>query len=179
MKTEYSPLRFIYFRQASKGANCKRARPDLRQSFCIFTPSTSYVMRASKLFTFFAVLISGILLLILWDSFSQPGVGDLAGDFREVAQYRNENNTGPVIRLYAVSVNDTLWDEMEQYGQYMPHTKYGTTQVYFFLNNTPAPTKLQPGTQAFEDALKPYCLAVYEKNSMGQVSFRKYPFRSL
>lgn len=134
-------------------------------------------MQGSKLFKILAGLIGTLLLLILWNTFSQPGVGDLVGDFREVAHYRNENNTGPIIRLYAVTVNDTLWEEMEQYGNYMPHTKYGTTQVYFFLNNTPAPTQLQPGTQPFDNALKSYCLAVYEKSSMGQVSFRTYPFR--
>lgn len=124
------------------------------------------------------ILISTILILyFIYDSFSQPGVDDLNGDFKEVAFYRNENNTGPIVRIYAVTVADTLWQEMEQYGNYMPHTKYGTTRVYFFLNSQPAPEQVQPGQQNFEKQFEPYTLARYEKDAMGQASFMRYPFR--
>ncbi|MGV3504625.1 MAG: hypothetical protein ACO1O1_13035 [Adhaeribacter sp.] len=120
-----------------------------------------------------------IALLATWfiaDAVNEPGVQDLPGDFEQVAMYRNENNTGPIIRLYAVTVSDTLWKEMEQYGQFMPHTKYGTTRVYFFRQGSPAPKELQPGAEPFEARLKPYCLARYEKDAMGTSSFRRSPF---
>ena len=125
----------------------------------------------------FMVLIGVILLLITWSSLSQPGVKDLEGDFREVALYRNENNTGPIIRLYAVSLDDTLWQQMKQYGDFMPYTKYGTTKVYFFQKGSPVPTQLTPAGEVIEEKYQRFCLALYEKNSMGQVSFTRYPFK--
>lgn len=80
-------------------------------------------------------LIIGLCVLIgvyfLFDSLSQPNPNTLEGDFKEVAMYRNPNNTGPVIRVFAVTVADTLWEQMRQYGDMMPYTKYGTTTVYF------------------------------------------------
>ena len=120
-----------------------------------------------------------IALLVTWfiaDAVNEPSVQDLAGGFREVAFYRNENNTGPIIRLYAVTVTDTLWREMEQYGQFMPHTKYGTTRVYFFRQGRPAPKEILPGPEPFDPSLKPYCLARYEKDAMGETSFQHFPF---
>lgn len=126
------------------------------------------------------ILIASAALLIVWfiyDSFSQPGPQDLKGDFEEVAMYRNENNTGPIVRVYAVTVADTLWDEMQAYGDYMPHTKYGTTKVYFFLKGTPAPTEVYPGEENFEQQYRQHAAAVYEKDAMSQASFRKRPFQ--
>jgi hypothetical protein len=121
----------------------------------------------------------GITLLLTWfiaDAINQPGVQDLKGDFQEVALYRNENNTGPIIRIYAVTVTDTLWQEMEQYGNYMPHTKYGNTKVYFFRKGSPAPSQLRPGQENFSPDLNAYCLARYEKDVMGNTSLKKFPF---
>jgi hypothetical protein len=66
---------------------------------------------------------------------------------------------------------------MQAYGDYMPHTKYGNTKVYFFLNNQPAPEQVQPGQENFEQQYQQYNVARYEKDAMGQVSFLKYPFR--
>lgn len=125
------------------------------------------------------ILIAIAAVLVFWfisDSFSQPGPQDLNGDFKEVAFYRNENNTGPIVRLYAVTVADTLWQEMRQYGDYMPHTKYGTTRVYFFRKGSPVPEKLFPGEENFDPKLNAYCLGSYEKDAMSQVSFKKDPF---
>jgi hypothetical protein len=126
------------------------------------------------------ILITAAAALILWfiyDSFSQPGPQDLEGDFREVAMYRNENNTGPIIRIYAVTVVDTLWEEMQAYGEYMPHTKYGNTKVYFFLKQHPAPEEVYPGEGNFDQQYQAHTLAVYEKDAMSQAAFRKYPYR--
>jgi hypothetical protein len=118
-----------------------------------------------------------VALLLIWfvvDAGSQPGVQDLRGGFTEVALYRNENNTGPIQRIYAVTVADTTrWAEMRQYGDFMPHTKYGNTRVYFFAAGRPAPTVLRPGTEPFDPAFAGNCLAVYEKELMGNVSFKK------
>ena len=122
------------------------------------------------------ILSAALIVWFIYDSFSQPGPQDLEGDFKEVAMYRNENNTGPIVRIYAVTVADTLWEEMQAYGDYMPHTKYGTTKVYFFLEGKPAPTEVYPGEENFEQQYRPYAVAIYEKDAMSQVSFRKKPF---
>ncbi|QKG55384.1 hypothetical protein GKZ68_01265 [Hymenobacter sp. BRD128] len=124
--------------------------------------------------------LGALALLLGWfvfDSLSQPGVGDLRGDFQQVAMYRNENNTGPIIRVYAVTVADTLWREMRQYGDFMPHTKYGNTKVYFFRQGQPVPKTVQPGTVNFAPAFARNCLAEYEKEVMGNVTFQRYPLR--
>ena len=123
------------------------------------------------------LVIGSLTLLLGWfvfDSLSQPGVGDLAGGFQEVATYRNENNTGPIVRIYAVTVADTLWREMRQYGDFMPYTKYGNTKVYFFRRGQPAPSAVRPGAENFDPKYAAYCLAKYEKNVMGNVTFQRY-----
>jgi hypothetical protein len=122
------------------------------------------------------IVIALLLIWIIADATNEPGVQDLPGNFEEVALYRNVNNTGPIIRIYAVTLTDTLWPEMQQYGNFMPHTKYGNTKVYFFRKGSPVPDKLTPGTENFSSDLKKFCLAVYEKDAMSTVSFRKYPF---
>ncbi|WP_207508393.1 hypothetical protein [Telluribacter humicola] len=124
---------------------------------------------------------TGVVLLLIWivsNAISQPGVQDLTGNFKEVAVYRNENNTGPIVRVYAVTTSDTLWSEMEQYGNFMPHTKYGSTKVYFFREGTPVPDQVLPGVENIAAEFKPYCLAVYDKDAMSSVTFRRFPFGS-
>lgn len=133
-------------------------------------------MKGKKLYLAVSTLVAVVVIVIMWESFNQPGVQDLDGDFKRVAFYKNENNTGPVHRAYAVSTSDTLWQEMEKYGNFMPHTKYGTTRVYFFHHSSPKPDKLLPGNENLPATYRQYCLARYEKNSMGQVSLTKYPF---
>lgn len=123
---------------------------------------------------FAAIIVIGY---ILWTSLSQPGPQALSGNFKELAFVRNEQNTGPVIRAYAVSVGDTLWHEMNQYGEYMPYTKYGTTTVYFFLNFNPSPASLSLTKGIMDEKFKVYCIAKYEKSTMGQVSLLRFPFR--
>lgn len=125
------------------------------------------------------ILIALSIALIGWfiyDTLSIPSVDDLEGDFKEVAMYRNENNTGPVIRIYAVTVEDTLWQQMQAYGDYMPHTKYGNTKIYYFLNNKSFPTEVYPGESNFQSRFQEFSVAKYEKDAMGQVSFVRYPY---
>lgn len=121
-----------------------------------------------------------VLVLIIWigmDTFSQPGISDLKGTYSERATYRNENNTGPIIRIYAVYAADTLWEDMKAYGNYMPHTKYGNTKVFFFSDPSQTPEKLNPDSPHFGEAYRNYCIGKYEKSSMGETSMTKYPFR--
>ncbi|RYG46938.1 MAG: hypothetical protein EOO01_15545 [Chitinophagaceae bacterium] len=122
--------------------------------------------------------IALFLVWIITDAVTRPGPHELEGNFKEVAMYRNENNTGPIVRIYAVTLSDTLWQEMKKYGDLMPHTKYGNTKVYFFLNNSLVPKELIPGKDNLSPDVKSYCLAVYEKDAMGVISFRKRPFNN-
>jgi|SRR5690606_40126689 len=121
-----------------------------------------------------------VVVLIIWigmDTFSQPGISDLKGNYSEVSKFRNENNTGPVIRVYAVYAADSLWEDMEAYGNYMPHTKYGVTRVFFFSNLSHTPREVGPDPPYFDKEYQMYCMAEYVKSPMGGVSMKKYPFR--
>ena len=123
------------------------------------------------------VVIAVILALVayfVYDAVSIPGVSSLKGSYKEVAFYRNENNTGPIVRIYAVITTEPNYAEMEQYGNFMPHTKYGTTIVYFFMKQKPYPTEVFPGSTNFPVRFKPFVLARYEKDAMGQVNFQRF-----
>lgn len=125
------------------------------------------------------LLLIGIALLvgyIVYDSSTQPTVNDLEGGFREVAMYRNENNTGPIVRVYAVTVDDTLSKDMLHYGNLMPYNKYGTTTVYFFDSAKPAPKTLAAREPHFDAQFSPGCIAVYRKDANGQVSLDQSSF---
>ncbi|GAB3259314.1 hypothetical protein GCM10027347_22810 [Larkinella harenae] len=137
-------------------------------------------MLNKKVKIIFLAVIGLVIGYVLYDSISEPGIDDLEGTYKEVAMYRNENNTGPIVRIYAVTVSDTTrWDDMKKYGDLMLYTKYGTTKVYFFPANKPAPTQLSPGQPNFDQQYEAYCLAMYEKDAMSQVTFRKKPFSAL
>ena len=123
--------------------------------------------------------IVGFALLTIFalNLLTQSGPSDLPGNFKEIASVRNENNTGPVIRRYVVSLSDTLWQEMEQYGNFMPHTKLGVTEVYFFLNTGVLPESVRLGENPIEEGFTSNCLAKYQKNASGQVSLQRKPFK--
>jgi hypothetical protein len=124
-------------------------------------------------------LVAGIFALIFFmvkAVFDQPGIEDMKAGFKEVAKYRNANNTGPVQRIYVVTVKDSLWKEIEDYGNLMPHTKYGNTKVYFFMENANVPKTLEPGEVNFDPQYNKSCIALFEKSAMSQVAFNKYPF---
>ncbi|MFF5382839.1 hypothetical protein [Pedobacter suwonensis] len=130
-----------------------------------------------KSFVYF--LLAGVLVLIFFivkDIFDQPGISDMKAGFKEMLKYRNENNTGPIQRIYVVTVKDSIWKEMEDYGNLMPHTKYGNTKVYFFMHHANIPQRLQPGEINFDPAFNKDCIALYEKSAMSQVAFNKHPF---
>lgn len=123
------------------------------------------------------IVVVGFIGYFFWQSFSGKEEPDLKGNFKELAFARNEQNSGPVLRIYAASVADTLWDEMKTYGDYKPHTKYGNTKVYFFKEGTPVPKEIYLDNNPFEEQFKEYCIAMYEKSAMSQSSFVQYPFR--
>ncbi|WP_373492939.1 hypothetical protein [Aquiflexum sp.] len=123
------------------------------------------------------IVISLIIFWIISETLSQSGVADLKGEFVEMAKYRNENNTGPVIRLYAVYTADTLWEEMRKYGDFMPHTKYGNTKVFYFVDKETTPDVVRFSEPYFDSNFQENCVAIYEKTAMGETRFKKYPFR--
>lgn len=128
----------------------------------------------------FYVIILIVVFLVIWigkESFTQPGVNDLELEFEEMAFYRNENNTGPVIRVYSVYAADTLWNILEEYGSFMPHTKYGNTKVFFFDSKENSPKATFPEEPYFDEKYYKHCIGKYEKSSMGEVKFVKFPFR--
>jgi hypothetical protein len=131
-------------------------------------------MKKYKIYILVITLL--IIIAIIWNTISEPGIKDLKSDFKEIAFIRNEQNTGPVIRIYAVSMKTENWDEMERYGNYMPHTKYGTTKIYFFLNSNEVPENLNFGAINISEHYQKNCIAIYEKDGMSQHSIRRYPF---
>lgn len=125
------------------------------------------------------IVTIGVFILIFFmvkDVFDQPGAEDMKAGFKEIVKYRNANNTGPVQRIYVVTVKDSVWKEMEDYGNLMPHTKYGNTKVYFFMQNANVPNTLQPGEVNFDPSFNKACIALYEKSAMSQVAFNKHPY---
>ncbi|WP_316805531.1 hypothetical protein [Pedobacter nototheniae] len=122
------------------------------------------------------VVVLALTFFMVRDTFNQPGAEDMKAGFTEVVKYRNANNTGPVQRIYIVTVKDSIWKELQDYGNLMPHTKYGNTKVYFFMENTATPKTLQPGEVNFDSQFNQSCIALYEKSAMSQVAFNKHPF---
>jgi hypothetical protein len=133
-------------------------------------------MRGKKIKYILIISFLVTIAFILYDSVSQPNPKDLNGNFKEVALYRNANNTGPIVRIYAVTVQGKPWEEMQKYGDLMPYTKYGSTTVYFFDEDKPFPVNLSPGTPNFDSMYNQNLLAKYGKDANGQVSFTKGTF---
>jgi hypothetical protein len=131
-------------------------------------------MKSKRLLIGFLIVIA--MATILWNVLSQPGVADLKGNFKQVAFSRSIQNSGPVIRVYAVTLSDTLWKQMSEYGDYMPYNKYGNTKVYFFLNTAPYPKQVSLGDVNFDSKFNGYCVGFYQKDVMSQVRLKKLPF---
>ncbi len=134
-------------------------------------------MRNKKINIFLVVLVLALVIWMLKGTFFQPGAGDLKAGFKQVAEYRNENNTGPVQYVFTVTVKDSIWSEMETYGNYKPHHKGGTTKVYYFMEGTKAPAELTPGSVNFDSSFNSSCIGLYEKTAVGNVIITKHPFK--
>ena len=120
-------------------------------------------MKSLRTKAFLAVFIIFLIVWMLNDTITQSGIEDLKGGFTEVAKYRNDNNTGPVQRIYAVTVKDTTGAQLQAYGELMPHTKYGNTKVYFFMEGSGAPKSLSPGNVNFDTKYNAYCFEKKKK----------------
>ncbi|MEP0711860.1 MAG: hypothetical protein ABJC55_08050, partial [Algoriphagus sp.] len=112
-----------------------------------------------------------LVILIAKESFFQPGIERFEGKYKELSTYRNENNTGPVVRIYAVQALDNSQEWMREYGDAMPHTKYGRTVVFFFSDQIDQAIDLSPTDPYFSPELWQYVHATYKKSPMGDVSF--------
>ncbi|MFC5625129.1 hypothetical protein [Algoriphagus winogradskyi] len=134
-------------------------------------------MKSSKIiFWIIALTMAGLVVYISLDSLSQPGMERFDGKYKELSSFRNENNTGPVVRIYAIKALDSSKDWMREYGDAMPHTKYGRTVVFFFKDEIDQEIKLSPTEPYFMEAMQPYVIATYQKSPMGDVSFTNgYP----
>lgn len=90
-----------------------------------------------------AVPLTIILGYMIWDSYSQPGIEDIPGDFEEVAFVRNEQNKGGIERIYAVTVGDLANANYEVCAELFPTNDFNSiTRVFFFDKNKPHPTTL-------------------------------------
>ena len=133
-------------------------------------------MNKSKTNIFLGIAVLFLVAWMLKGTFSQPGIDDLKGDFKEVTHYRNENNTGPIQYVYIVTVKDIASAELEDFGNFKPHHKGGNTKVYYFLEGTPTPVKAFAGKVNFDPSYNKSCIALYEKSAMGNTSVVKNPF---
>ncbi len=116
----------------------------------------------------------GVLILIFYilrESFSQPGLERFEGKYEELDFYRNENNTGPIVRIYAIKILDMDKELMREFGDSQPHTKYGKTLVFFFSPEVDQEIRLSPTPPYFDESLDEFVLAEYEKTPMGEVRF--------
>jgi len=99
--------------------------------------------------------------------------------FQEVASYRNPNNTGPVKRIYLVTVSEENHDEMRAYGDLQPHSKYGTTTIYFFPKGTKLPASISPADFPLAPELARTCLSRYRKLAQGQERYEVGPIAEI
>lgn len=115
----------------------------------------------------------GILLYqIINSTLSQPGLDRFEGKYEELDFYRNENNTGPVLRVYAIRVLDEDRTWMKEFAEAQPHTKYGKTLVFFFSEKLTQQIELSPTEPFFSPELREFLLAEFEKTPMGESRFQ-------
>lgn len=121
-------------------------------------------------------MIGAIVLVVLYQivssSVSEPGLERFEGKYEELDFYRNENNTGPVLRVYAIRVLDSDPSWMKDFADAQPHTKYGKTLVFFFSENLSQPIKLSPTEPYFSAEFQEFLLAEFEKTPMGESRFQ-------
>lgn len=102
------------------------------------------------------------------ESFSEQGIAAYQDQFEEVGYYRNENNTGPVLRIYAYQTQVEDPKVLKSFADLLPHTKYGRTLVFFVNESVKAPVVLSPDSPYFPASLSSSIFAKYEKTPMGE-----------
>lgn len=135
-------------------------------------------MKNKGIRVFIGVITFGLIIWMVKGTFFQPSADDLKAGITEVGKYRNENNTGPVQYVFIATVKDSIWKDLEIYGNYKPHHKGGTTKIYFFMEGSARPVKLFPGKVNFDPSYNANCIALYEKSAVGNVSLTRYPFKN-
>lgn len=126
-----------------------------------------------KIILMISVIVVG---LIFYSLFETENINSLEGGFEELAFERNGNNTGPVQRVYAFSVEDTLWSEMNKHADLLPHTKYGTTEVYYFLKDETTKSELKLSLKGINQTVQSKCIAHFIKDGQARIDFKKHPF---
>ncbi len=131
-------------------------------------------MKSSRIiFWIIGAVVLALVFYIGKESFTQPGMERFEGKYEELGKYRNENNTGPVVRIFAVKALDPNENWMKEYGDAQPHTKYGKTIVFFFSEDINQKIELSPKEPYIDQSLESYVLYTYEKTPMGEVRFKQ------
>lgn len=123
------------------------------------------------IFYVLGALVCFLLYQITSESLSQHGLSAFEGKYEELSFYRNENNTGPVIRVYAIRALDEDRSWMKDFADAQPHTKYGKTLVFFFTQELNQKIDLSPTEPYFPEEFKSLLIAQYEKTPMGESRF--------
>ncbi len=101
-------------------------------------------MKTKKKVWFIAIPIILLLSYLIYDSFSQPSLKDIPGQFEEVAFARNEQNKGGIVRVYAVTVGDLNNAQYDDAADLFPTNDYNSmTRIFFFDKNKPFPTEVK------------------------------------
>ena len=120
-------------------------------------------------------MIGLVVLVVIYQiinaSISQPGLDQWNGKYEQIGYYRNENNTGPVVRVLAVKVLNREANWMKEFAEAQPHSKYGRTHVFFFSEEVTGQLELFPTSPFFSEEFRPFLLAEYEKTPMGESKF--------
>jgi hypothetical protein len=124
--------------------------------------------RPSALVIILGIAVLLVVGLIVNESFSEQGIAAYQDQFEEVGYYRNENNTGPVLRIYAYQTQVEDPEVLKSFADLLPHTKYGRTLVFFVHESVKAPLVLSPESPHFPASLSPSIFAKYEKTPMGE-----------
>lgn len=129
-------------------------------------------MKRNKVILYPIGIIVGIIIYqIINASLSQPGLEQYEGKYEEIGYFRNENNTGPVVRVLAIRVLDENPDWMKEFADAQPHSKYGKTHVFFFSSDLTEKVELSPKEPFFDLKYRTFLLAEYEKTPMGESRF--------
>jgi hypothetical protein len=124
--------------------------------------------RNQWLVIFIGTIVLGVLGLIVKESFSGQGVADYQDQFEEIGYFRNENNTGPILRVYAFRTKEQDPEVLKSFADLLPHTKYGRTLVFFVGESWKEQVVLSPESPYFPESLRSHLFAKYEKTPMGE-----------
>lgn len=127
--------------------------------------------RNSLVLFLLGISVMVVLFFIVKESFSGTGTEAYQEQFEELGFYRNENNTGPVLRLYAYRALTSDPAVMKEFADLLPHTKYGRTLVFFFEEAVIDSVALSPEAPYILPSLQPQLIATYEKTPMGEGRF--------